>query len=265
MLGSGATLEYAQAGTPAGTGPYTVPVTVPASGLRFAHQPGDPAQSQAQHVFRQNRLVPQGWPSYSLTTDDGTETLGWPGCVLGKLRIQVQADGWAKIASTWAGFPPASQPAFTESDSGAQPLAGWAWQAVTAGGASTRGRELDLSLSRVLDVRPCCNGGQAPLVIATGPLQTDASYKAVFDTAADLDLYRQALQEPAVWTLAQPVLQGGASVAVTMTRSGWTDGAVSLADTYVSADFRLSGIANITDQGVSQAVLSNFVQSAYGP
>ena len=76
QLGTGATLEYAQAGTPSGAGPYTVPVAAPAVGLRWAHAAGQAAQSQASHLFQQNRTVGQPWPSYSLTTDDGVETLG---------------------------------------------------------------------------------------------------------------------------------------------------------------------------------------------
>ena len=265
MLGSGSDVEYAKAGTPSGSGPYTVPIP---SGLRFAHATGDPAQSQATHLFQQDRTVGAAWPSYSLTTDDGVDQLGWPGCTLGKVRLQVQASGYAKLVSDWNGFPPLAEATFTEAQSGTQPFAGWSWAITTAGGTSTRGVSLDLTLTRPLAVTPACNGYQNPLVIFPGPMRASGSYKAIYDTAADLNLYRQAIQEPAVWTLSQPVLQGGASIAATLSLSGWTQGAVSLEEAYVSASYNLSGIANTTDSpesGVASVVLSNFTNAAYGP
>lgn len=266
QLGAGSSLEYAQAGTVTGAGPYTVPIVTPAAGLRFGHAAGDAAQSQARHLFQQARPIGTRWPSYSLTTDDGVEVLGWPGCILGQLKITVAADGGVQLTGTWNGYPPAAASSFAEAQTSAQPLAGWGWQITTAGGASTRGITLDLALTRPLDIIPCLNGQQAPLVIAAGPMKTTGRYKAIFDTAADLDLYRQALQQPAVWTFGQPVLQGGASIQVTLTRSGWTDGTVSLEEQYLVADFKLSGIANAVDSpssGVAQASLRNWYQSSY--
>ena len=260
MLGAGTTLEYAQTGTPAGAGPYTVPLT---TAPRFAHSTGDPAQSQAVHVFRQNRTYATVWPSYSLTTDDGIDQLGWPGCILGKVRLQVQDGGYAKLASSWNGFPPVATSTFSEAQTSAQPAAGWAWGITTAGGTSTRGISLDLALNRPLQITPCCNGYQNPLGIFPGPMRATGSYKAIFDTAADLNLYRQAIQEPAVWTLAQPVLQGGSSIAVTLSLSGWTQGDVSLESEYVTANFGLTGIANATDSGVASVRLVNFWNQSF--
>lgn len=268
QLGTGSDVEYAQAGTPTGTGPYTVPITIPAAGLRNGHAAGEPARSQATHLFQQHRPPGTGWPSYSLTTDDGVEALGWPGCILGALTLRIDAQGYARLATTWAGLAPAPQATFTESESAVQPAAGWAWQITTAGGPSTRGVTLDLTLARYLDVITTLDGYQQPYLIATGPMKTTGSYKALFDTTSDLNLYRQAVQQPAVWTLAQPVLSGGATLQVTMSRSGWTDGEVSLQETYVTAGFKLGGIANITDSpfsGVTSVTLANFVNAAYGP
>jgi hypothetical protein len=265
QLGTGSTLEYAQAGTPSGSGPYTVPLT---TALRFAHSAGDPAQSQASHLFQQNRPYGTAWPSYSLTTDDGVDQLGWPGCVLGRVRLQVGLDGYAKLVSNWSGFPPQSVATFAEDQSDAQPFAAWSWGITTAGGTSTRGASLDLALTRKLQITPACNGYQQVYFIGAGPMRSSGAYKAIYDTPADLNLYRQAIQEPAVWTLTQPVLQGGSSIAVTLSLSGWTAGAVSLEEQYVTSAYSLSGIANDADSpesGVASVSLSNFVQAQYAP
>lgn len=263
MLGTGTTLEYAQAGTPTGTGPYLVPVTTP---LLYPHATGDPAQSQATHLFQQNRDYTTVWPSYSLTTDDGVDQLGWPGCILGRVRLQVAKDGYAKLLADWSGFPPQSASTFAEDETAAQPMAGWSWTITTAGGTSTRGVSLDLALTRRLNIKPCANGQQAPLGIYAGPMKASGRYAAIYDTPADLALYRQAIQEPAVWTLTQPVLQGGSSVAVTQSLSGWTQGAVSLDEEYVSASYSLAGITNTTDapgSGVTSVTVRNFWNQSY--
>lgn len=266
QFGAGTTLEYAQAGTVTGTGPYTVPLTAPATGLRYTHTAGEAAQSQAVHLFQQNRPVGPLPPSYSLTTDDGVETLGWPGCILGALTIRVTADDRVSFATTWNGYPPTAEATFTENESTVQAPSGWGWQITTAGGTSTRGLTLDLTLARgPLDVVRCA-GQQTPLVIVPGPLKTTAAYRALFDTAADLNLYRQALQQPAVWTFAQPLGLSGSAITVTLTRSGWTDGEVSLNEPYVTAGFKLAGVANTTDSphsGVTQVRLANFWQQSY--
>jgi len=265
QVGTGTTLEYAQAGTPTGAGPYLVPI---ASGLQYAHAAGDPAQSQAAHLFQQDRTTTTAWPSYSLTTDDGVDQLGWPGCCLGRVRLQIHDTGYARLVSDWSGWPPATVATFPEAQSTAQPFAGWSWAITTAGGTSTRGVSLDLALTRPLDIVLTCDGSQAPYVISPGAMRVAGSYKAIYDTPQDLNLYREAIQQPAVWTLTQPPLLGGASIAVTLSLSGWTAGAVSLEETYVSASYKLSGIANLADSpsyGVSSVSLANFTQAPYGP
>ena len=260
MLGTGSDLEYAQCGIPSGSGPYTVPLT---TGLVNAHPAGEPAQSQASHLFQQNRTVGAAWPSYSLTTDDGVDQLGWPGCVLGSLRVKCTDNGRLSFLAAYSGFPPLPEVTFTEAQSAVQPPSGWGWQVTTAGGPSARGTTLDLALTRALQVNPCCDGYQSPLGIFPGPLRAGGKYGAIYDTPADLNLYRQAIQEPAVHVFTQPVLLGGAAIAVTMSLSGWTAGEVTLAGEYVAASFSLDGIYNATDSGVSSVALANFVQSAY--
>jgi hypothetical protein len=266
MLGQGPATEWVTCGTPTGSGPYTVPVTSPASGVRYLHPAGEPAQSLAGHVFEQDRTYGIAWPSYSLTTDDGVEQLGWPGCVLGRLRLRIGASGQATVTSTWNGFPPAAAPTFTEAQTAAPYPQGWTWGITTAGGTSTRGVSLDLTLTRPLQVNPACDGYQRPLGIFAGPLRVSGRYQAIFDTPADLNLYRQAIQEPAVWTITQPPLQGGGSIQVTLALSGWTAGQVSLDGDYVTAGYSLTGITNTTDSpsgGVSSVTVANYWNQAY--
>ena len=127
---------------------------------------------------------------------------------------------------------------------------------------------LDLALTRPLAITPPVTATKDRCSIFPGPMRASGSYKAIFDTSADLNLYRQAIQEPAVWQLSQPVSQGGATITVTLSLSGWTQGTVSLEEQYVSASYNLAGIANVTDSpetGVASIALSNFVNAAYGP
>ena len=53
---------------------------------------------------------------------------------------------------------------------------------------------------------------------------------------------------------------------MTLSLSGWTQGAVSLEETYLTADFKLSGIANVTDSpesGVASVLLMNWWNQSY--
>jgi hypothetical protein len=242
-----------------------VPLASPLSGLRNAHPAGDPAQSQATHVFKQDWRFGVPWPTYSLTTDDGVDLLGWPGCTLSRMRLQVTKDGYARLSGDWTGWPPVAAATAATPASGTQPSGGWEWGITTAGGASTRGISLDLSLARPLQVSKCL-GQQGPYAIAPGEMRASGAYKAIYDSPDDLNLYRQAIQEPAVWTLSQPLLQGGCSLEVALSLSGWIQGAVSLEEQYVTAAYRLSGIANTLDSpqyGVASVVLANYWNQSY--
>ena len=108
MIGSGATLEYAKLGTVTG---LTVPIATPATGLLYQHAAGEPVVSQASHSFAQSQAGPTGgvWPSYSLTMDDGTGPLGWPGCVFSSLTVSVPFNGMARLTATATGYPPSTQ------------------------------------------------------------------------------------------------------------------------------------------------------------
>lgn len=285
MTGTGDTLEYAQAGTPSGSGPYQVPLSSP---LLWHHLTAEPAVSQATHVFTQEMCA--GFPSYSLTMDDGTGTLGWPGCVLSALKVSVSPAGYVKLRASWSGFPAAPASTFTYAASAMQPMAGWDWAIEQASDAlpvyyprvtgpvvrpltygdsthttSTRGQRLDLTLSRDTAVQNCVNGQNAPYVISTGPMKADADYTAIFEDQSDMGLFLDYDQDPVTHVISQPVLLGGCSLSVELPRAGWLEGEADDSGDYLAARFRLSGIASPSPGPAVAATLVNYVQSAYGP
>lgn len=284
MIGAGETLEYAQCGTPSG---LTVPLT---SGLRFAHNAAEPVLSQATHVFTQEMCA--GFPSYSLTMDDGTGPLGWPGCTLSAFRITIDAGGYVKFRANWTGFPAAAVSTFIYDASPMQPMAGWDWAIMQAGMtewfngvmspvlrpisqpsgrmaagtiASTRGQKMDLTLSRKTAPMFAINGQNSPYVISTGPMKADADYTAIYEDQADIDLYLAYGQQPVTHVLAQPALLGGCSLALGLPRAGWLQGDPDDSGTYLSASYKLSGIASPSPGPAVSATLINYVQEAYGP
>jgi hypothetical protein len=246
--------------------------------------------SQASHVFTQTMCA--GFPSYSLTMDDGTGPLGWPGCTMSAFRITIDAAGYVKFRASWTGFPASAVATFTYAASPMQPMAGWDWAVMQAGItewfngvmspvlrpisqpsgpviagtiASTRGQKLDLTLSRKTAAMNTICGQQAPYVISTGPMRADGTYTAIYEDQADMDLYLAYGQQPVTHVLAQPVLLGGCSLALGLPRAGWLQGDPENAGTYLAATYRLSGIASPSPGPAVSASLVNYVQSAYGP
>ena len=63
--------------------------------------------------------------------------------------------------------------------------------------------------------------------------------------------------------MTTPISMGGQSIALTMSKSGWTKGKRDLGSNYVQADFDIAGIYNTTDGGAVSVVLSNWSTAAY--
>lgn len=264
----GLNLEYVQIGTPTGAGPYVCPITVGGgtggNSMKYAHTAvGGSVVSQTKHVFTQNRTFSTVWPTYSFTTDDGADQLGWPGCVMSELGIKIDPKGFVTMTPKYTGFPSLTEATFAYAASTVQPVLGWAWTVTNGGGASTRGMTMDITLKRAVEALFLSTGLQSPREIFPGALESDGTYKAVFESSTDMNLFVNNSQLPTVHTLTQPVLVGGAILAITMSQSGYTTGKRDLSSQYVSADFSLSGINNTTDTGVAQVALSNFVTTAY--
>ena len=261
---AGANLEWVKVGTVTGSGPYTAPVTSPSTGTRYAHTAaGGSVLSQSTHLFKQNRSFSTVWPTYSMTTDDGIDQLGWAGCVMSELAVKIDPKGFATLNPKFTGFPSATQATFAYAASAVQPVVGWAWTVTNGGASSSRGLTFDLTMKRAVEAIDSSDGTQGPREIFPGAMESDGAYKAIFDADGDINLFRQYVQTPTTHTITQPVTSGGAILALTMSQSGYTTGEKDLGSQYVQLSQALSGIANSVDAGVTQVSLSNFTATAF--
>ncbi|MEU5477433.1 phage tail tube protein [Streptomyces mirabilis] len=265
MIDTGTKVEYAVTGTPTGAGPYTIPITTPATGLTFAHTSAVAVVSQTTHTFKQNATVAK--PTYSLTQHNGFEAWGYTGCMLSDVGIKVDPKGIATVSAKYMGWIPAIQSA-TPTFSEPPPFLGWQFAMTNAGATSTRGLTYDIALKRPIEAIHASNGSQQPREVFSGVLDADITYKAIYESDADYNLYLQALQgNPTTMVLTQPVGAGvdagGASLTLTTTQGGWSKGKVDVSGTHVVADFDVNGVYNATDSGSVQAVLKNFVTAAF--
>ncbi|MDX3243660.1 phage tail tube protein [Streptomyces sp. ME18-1-4] len=267
MIDTGTKVEYATTGTPTGSGPYTIPIATPTTGLTYAHNSAVAVVSQTTHTFKQSSTVAK--PTYSLTQSNVLEAWGYTGCMLSDVQIKVDPKGIVTCGAKYTGWIPAIQAGpFTPAFSQPAPMLGWQFAMTNAGATSTRGLSYDLTLKRPVEAIHASNGSQQPREVFSGVLDADISYKAIYENDTDYNLYLQALQgSPTSMSLVQPVGAGvdaaGSSLTLTTTQGGWSKGKPDVGGTYVQADFDISGIYNATDSGSVQAVLKNFVSAAY--
>jgi hypothetical protein len=255
-------VEYAKVTAVSGTGPYTLTLASP---LTIVHSSSAAVVTQTTHTFAQNRTSSTVWPTYSITVDDLTDVRGYAGCVASELQIKIDPKGIVTFSPKYMGFPSTSQPTFTPAYTQVQPLLGWQWTMTNAGGASTRGLTFDVTLKRAVEAINSSDGTQTPREIFPGALEADGTYKAIYENQTDLNLFLNYTQTPTTATLTQPVSATipGMSLAITMSKSGYHKGSVDLGQTYVQADFDLSGIYNTTDVGIATVALKNFSAAAY--
>jgi hypothetical protein len=265
---AGANLEYVQISTVTGSGPFVATIlTGGGTGgttTKYAHTAiGGSVISQSTHLFKQNRTFSTVWPTYSFTTNEGVDQLGWVGCVMSELAMKIDPKGFLTFSNKYTGFPSATEADFSYAASTQQPLIGWTWTATNAGASSTRGLSMDLTLKRAVEAIISSDGSQGPREIFPGAMEIDGSYKAVFENDTDINLFKQYLQLPTIHTLTQPLAIGGQSIAITMSTSGYTTGEKDLSSAYVQLAQSLSGIGNTTDGGVAQVTLMNFQSASY--
>lgn len=263
QIDTGANLEYAKVTAVTGVGPYTLTVTGAGAtgGLLFGHAAAAAVVSQSTHTFKQSATAPKA--TYSLTVWDTTQTLGYSGAVVSDLQIKIDPKAAVTLSAKLKTFPTVVQSSFVPTYTALDPVLGWEWNMTNAGGASTRGLSYDLTIKRTADDIHSSDGVQAPREIFQGALDADGSYKAIFESQTDLNLYTQYVQSPATATLVQPIAKGAAGLTLTTSKSGWFKGKREWGSPYVQASFSLSGIFNAVDGGSVQAILSNFQAAAY--
>jgi hypothetical protein len=267
-VGTGAAVEYAYVTAVSGTGPYTLTVTTvvgSAVGLVNAHSSADPLIASSSHKFAQS-TNPATKATYSLTVYDTTGTLGYAGAAMSDLALKIDPKAAVTLDVKYTTFPGVTQSSMTPTYTALPPILGWEWNMTNAGGASTRGLTLDYAIKRAVEPVHSSDGIQAPREIFQGALEADGTYKAIFENQTDLNLYLNYTQSPTTALLQEPAsgTNGmGASLAVTMSKSGFFKGKRDLSSNYVQADFSLSGIYNATDGGAVTATLVNFQSTAY--
>lgn len=267
-VGTGAAIEYAYVTAVSGIGPYTLTVTTVVGqtvGLVNAHSSADPLIASSSHKFAQSS-VPSTKATYSLTVYDTVGTLGYAGAAMSDLAIKIDPKAAVTFDVKYTTFPGVTQSAMTPTYTALPPLLGWEWNMTNAGGSSTRGLSLDYAIKRAVDPVHSSDGIQSPREIFQGALEADGTYKAIFENTTDLNLYLNYTQTPTTATLQQPAsgTNGiGASLGLTLSKSGYFKGKRDLSSNYVQADFSLSGIYNATDGGALTATLVNFQSAAY--
>jgi Phage tail tube protein len=264
-IDTGINQEYALVTAVAGTALTVTTVSGQAVGLTKAHTTPAPVVAQTLHTFKQSP-IPANKSTYSLTvydTSTGTPTLGYSDSVFSDVQIKIDPKAAVTLNTKLKAFPGVAQSTPTPTYTAVPPVLGWEWLMVNDGGASTRGLSLDLTIKRAVDVIHSSNGVQAPREIFQGSLDVEGTYKAIFENLSDLNLYTNYVQSPMTATLQQPVVVGGASLALILSKSGWYKGKRDLNSSYVQGDFSIAGIANATDSGAMSATLSNFQSAAY--
>jgi hypothetical protein len=270
---SGANLEYVKIGVVTGAGPFIAPITVGGgtggNSMQYAHTAaGGSVISQSSHLFKQNPTAAQvsySWTKYDVAVNSGaTHARGFPGCKLAEAAIKIDPKAALTASTKWVGFPSATATDPTPTFSSIPPLLGWQWAMTNGGASSTRGLTYDLTLKRAAtEAIHSSNGLQGPREVFQSAFEADGTYKAIYESDADLTLFLSYLQQPVNAVLTQPVLAGGQSLALTNSRGGLYKGVLDMTGPYVAASFDMSAIYNGTDAGAMSATLVNYLSAAY--
>lgn len=267
-IDTAANTEYAWTdGAATGTGPYTSNITTVLGkiganrvGLSLPHTSSVAVTTTTTHTFKQSTAA---LPTYSLTVYDTTQTLSTSWARLSDLQLKIDPKGAVTASVKYVSFPSVTQTTQTETFSTYDPLLGWSWNMTNAGAASTRGLSFDATVKRATEAIASSDGTQAPREIFAGPIEVDGTYKAIFESQTDMNLYLNYTQTATTAQLQQPVVRGGQSLALTMSKSGYYKGKRDLSQPYVQADFSIAAIYNTTDGGAVSAVLQNFTSTTY--
>lgn len=221
--------------------------------------------AQTVHTFKQNPAVAR--PTYSLSVFDTTAgapaTLGYSYAAFSDVQLKIDPKASCSLTTKLKAQQGTQQSAIVPTFTNLAPLLGWQWNMTNGGAGSTRGLTLDMSIKRAVEAIHSSNGVQSPREIFQAGLEVDCTYKAIFENNTDLLLFQNYTQTPTTATLLQPANVGGASLALTLSQSGWEKGKREFSSAYVEASYSITGIYNATDTGSLSAVLKNFVTTAY--
>lgn len=268
-IDTAANIEYAWTdGAATGTGPYTSNITTVLGktgtnrvGLSLPHSSSVAVVTPTTHTFKQNPAI--ALPTYSLTYWDTVQYLSCSYARWSDLQIKIDPKGKISLSTKAVSFPSvvatATVPAYTALD----PLLGWSWNLTNGGAASTRGLSYDGTIKRATEAIASSDGTQTPREVFAGAAEYDASLKVIHENTTDLNLFLNNNQLPCTVTAQCPVTRGGQSLSLTSSKSAWTKGKRDGSQAYMQADYSISAVANTTDGGVVQAVLSNWQTSAY--
>jgi hypothetical protein len=260
-IDTGTNIEYAVTGTPSGAGPYTIPLTAPTAGLAKSHTSGATVVGQTTHLFKQSPTT--ALPTFSLTLYDTTQYLGYAGLKFTDLGIKIDPMASVQINVKGLSFPQTVQTTVTETYTQYMPMLGWDWTQTQQGSTTTRGKTLDLAIKRAGEAVHSSDGTQGPREIFVAALESDGTYKAIFENQVDINTFLNYTQGAVVATVTQPLSAGGQSLAITMSKAAWTKGKRDLSTNYAQADFDINGVYNSTDGGAVQVTLLNFRTTAY--
>lgn len=230
QIGTGATAEVVTTGTPSGAGPYTIPITTPATGLAYAHasaQAAVPVQSAGPFTYAWSLLNSGGGQpaSHTLTHSMGpTATVGarqYPGFCLSQFNCTFNAESelfaWTGQGTSWpsaiAGAAPTANPTTV------LPTASWRTK-VGIGGPASGGTLIntvmdgEVDITRELQPVFTATGVRTPYIIQRGGLSVAGklNFGAVSDES--VLLYMLNNTQPQVQMVCDNGLAGAAQVVV---------------------------------------------------
>jgi hypothetical protein len=269
QIGTGATAEVVTTGTPSGAGPYTIPITTPASGLLYAHASAQtvvPVVTAGPYTYTWSLLNSGGGqpPSHTLTHSLGpTATTGarqYPGFCMSQLNLKFAADSqlltWDGQGTSWpsvvAGVAPTAAPTTV------LPVASWKTK-VGIGGPAAGGTLVNTITDGEVDftreVVPyfTATGVQTPYIIQRG--QFAAAGKLNFGAVSDESalLYMLNNSQPQVQIVCSNGLAGVnlITIQVDMQVAAFTAAAVDTSKAAVGYQDSFECVFNTTNAGGS--------------
>lgn len=199
QIGTGATAEVVTTGTPTGSGPYTLPITTPASGLAYAHaseQDVTPVQATGPFTYAWSLLNAEGGqpPSHTLThylgPTEGGGARQYPGFCMSQFNVTFNAESelfsWTGQGTSWPSVIASAAP--TANPTTVLPTASWRTK-IGIGGPAAGGTLVqtvtdgEVDLTRELQPVFTANGARTPYVIQRGGLSVTGklNFSAVSD------------------------------------------------------------------------------------